>query len=116
MLGHEIVHAFQYDIAAQNGSPLALPLWFIEGMAEYLTLGPHDPQTSMWMRDATASETLPSLQDLASPRYFPYRWGAAVWSHLVDRYGEDLPARAMRAKRDVRRRLRGDSPDARSSS
>ena len=105
VLGHEIVHAFQYDMAAQNGSALTLPLWFIEGMAEYLTLGPHDPLTSMWMRDATASETLPSLKDLASPRYFPYRWGAAVWSDLVDRYGEDLPGRAMRAKRDVRRRL-----------
>ena len=41
VLGHELVHAFQYDLAAQTdlqGRPVgpglqALPLWFIEGMA-----------------------------------------------------------------------------------
>jgi hypothetical protein len=42
VLGHEIVHAFQYDIAAEAKAPLELPLWFIEGMAEYLTLGVDD--------------------------------------------------------------------------
>ena len=39
VLGHELVHAFQYDITGTNvnaGTPgaLGLPLWFIEGMAE----------------------------------------------------------------------------------
>src|SRR6266511_1000572 len=41
VLGHELVHAFQYDMATRNdveGHPagpgvMALPLWFIEGMA-----------------------------------------------------------------------------------
>jgi Tol biopolymer transport system component len=105
VLGHEIVHAFQFDISARHRSPLAVPLWFVEGMAEYLTLGAHDPQTSMWMRDAVASGTLPRIRDLSSSRYFPYRWGAALWSHLAEQYGADLPARALRAKRDVKRRL-----------
>lgn len=36
VLGHELVHAFQYDIL---GASLAMPLWFVEGMAEYLSLG-----------------------------------------------------------------------------
>ena len=37
-----------------GGVPAALrmPLWFIEGMAEYLSLGPVDAHTAMWMRDA----------------------------------------------------------------
>ena len=36
VLGHEIVHAFQYDIADEAKSPLEdVPLWFVEGMAEY---------------------------------------------------------------------------------
>ena len=52
VIGHELVHAFQFDIADQYRSTLAVPLWFVEGMAEYLTLGPDDPQTAMWMRDA----------------------------------------------------------------
>jgi hypothetical protein len=105
VLGHEIVHAFQFDIADQYRSPLVLPLWFVEGMAEYLTLGAHDPHTAMWMRDAVAGGQLPTIRDLSSRRYFPYRWGAALWAHLVEEYGEDLPARALRGKRDVQRRL-----------
>ena len=105
VLGHEIVHAFQFDIADQSRSPLGVPLWFVEGMAEYLTLGAGDPQTAIWMRDAVQAGKLPSIKELSSPRYFPYRWGAALWTHLVDRFGADLPARALRARRDVKRRL-----------
>src|SRR4029453_5608163 len=64
VIGHELVHAFQLDITGQSkggGSGIAgptmaqLPLWFIEGMAEYLSVGPVDPHTSMWMRDAARS-------------------------------------------------------------
>ena len=58
VLGHELVHAFQFDItgadpreyAAQAPGILDFPLWFVEGMAEYLSLGPVDGQTAMWMR------------------------------------------------------------------
>ena len=105
VLGHEIVHAFQFDIAEQHRSPLAVPLWFVEGMAEYLTLGAGDPHTAMWMRDAVAAGPLPAIRDLRSSRYFPYRWGAALWAHLARTFGDDLPGRALRAKRDVGRRL-----------
>ena len=105
VLGHEIVHAFQYDISDQAKAPLDVPLWFVEGMAEYLTLGVDDRLTAMWMRDAAAQERLPQIRDLASPRFFPYRWGAALWAFLSDRYGADFPARALREKRDARRRL-----------
>ncbi len=105
VLGHEIVHAFQYDISDESKSPLDVPLWFVEGMAEYLTLGGDDPLTEMWMRDAATREHLPHIRDLSSPRYFPYRWGAALWAFLSNRYGADFPSRALRAKRDVRRRL-----------
>ena len=61
VLGHELVHAFQYDISAQRapgggsaGGIEALPLWFVEGLAEYLSIGPVDPHTAMWLRDADA--------------------------------------------------------------
>ena len=54
VIGHELVHAFQYDITG-NGRPNSLgalpaasqlPLWFIEGMAEYLSIGPVAPWRS----------------------------------------------------------------------
>ena len=58
VIGHELVHAFQFDITTNPNAPPGqngaqrLPLWFIEGMAEYLSLGPVDPNTAMWLRDA----------------------------------------------------------------
>ena len=68
VLGHEIVHAFQFDIADEHRSPLGVPLWFVEGMAEYLTLGAGDPQTAMWMRDAVQAEKLPAIKELSRRR------------------------------------------------
>lgn len=40
VLGHEIAHAFQIDIVKRAGlDAFTLPGWFIEGMAEYLSVG-----------------------------------------------------------------------------
>jgi Tol biopolymer transport system component len=102
VLGHEIVHAFQYDITGTNVSSnsagaLALPLWFIEGMAEYLSLGPVDVQTSMWMREAARREQLPDIDDLDNPKYFPYRYGHALWAYIAGRYGDRALGLMLRA-------------------
>src|SRR5689334_17840461 len=96
VLGHELVHAFQFDITTPIGAPAGengaerLPLWFIEGMAEYLSLGPVDANTAMWMRDAARQERLPAIKDLDDPKYFPYRWGQAFWAYVGGTYGDDL--------------------------
>ncbi|HVT02377.1 MAG TPA: BamA/TamA family outer membrane protein [Thermoanaerobaculia bacterium] len=103
VLGHELVHVFQYDIAntARNsygGSQRsarrfdleALPLWLVEGMAEYFSKGRIDALTAMWIRDATNHDRLPDLRRLSSdPRYFPYRYGEALMAYLGGRYGDD---------------------------
>ena len=99
VIGHELVHAFQYDLARRgHPSVVMMPLWFIEGMAEYLTLGPDDPHTAIWMRDVARQEKMPSLKDLNSSRYFPYRYGHGVWTFLTRRYGEDVLPRVLKAK------------------
>ena len=87
VLGHELVHAFQYDILGQRIGPV--PLWFIEGMAEYLSLGPSSPQTSMWLRDAALEGRFPTIQDLDDPRYFPYRFGHGFWAYIGGRFGDE---------------------------
>jgi Tol biopolymer transport system component len=102
VLGHELVHAFQYDVTNTNVSSgtagaLALPLWFIEGMAEYLSVGPVDPLTSMWMRDATRREKLPNVDDLDNPKYFPYRYGQALWAYIAGKYGDGAVGNMLRA-------------------
>ena len=102
VLGHELVHAFQYDITNTNASSgnagaLALPLWFIEGMAEYLSVGPVDAHTSMWMREAARREKLPEIDDLDDPRFFPYRYGQAVWAFIGGKYGDGVVGDMLRA-------------------
>ena len=59
VLGHEIVHAFQFDIARRHGGGTGQPLWFIEGMAEYLARGSVDAESGLWLRDAVRSERVP---------------------------------------------------------
>jgi hypothetical protein len=87
VLGHELVHAFQYDILGPRIGPA--PLWFIEGMAEYLSTGPRSPQTSMWIRDAVLEGRFPAIEELDDPRYFPYRFGHAFWAYIGGRFGDD---------------------------
>lgn len=98
VLGHELVHAFQFDISglgrAGGGLEEAarrynVPLWFSEGMAEYLSLGPVDPHTAMWLRDAALNGNIPTMVELSrNPNYFPYRWGHAFWAYVGGRWGD----------------------------
>jgi len=105
VLGHELVHAFQFDIASRRvaeGGPglsgaLQLPLWFVEGMAEYLSRGPNDPQTAMWLRDAVRREDVPPIKKLDDPRYFPYRYGEALWAFIGGRYGDATIGHILKA-------------------
>lgn len=94
VLGHELVHAFQYHTLLQTDSlglenVSQVPLWMMEGMAEYLSVGKKDAFTSMWMRDALLNRDIPSLKDLTnSNRYFPYRYGQAFWTFVGSVYGD----------------------------
>jgi len=102
VIGHELTHAFQYDITGVGRSNMGaglnrVPLWFIEGMAEYLSLGPVDPNTTMWMRDAVRRHELPSFRQLDSYRYFPYRWGQAFWAYMGGTYGDDIVGALLRS-------------------
>jgi len=99
VLGHEMVHVFQYDISARTSASsrgqrnfqlLALPLWMIEGLAEYLSQGRYDPQTSMWLRDATIHNRLPDLRRLSGDRRLsPYQYGQAFWAYIGGRFGDE---------------------------
>ena len=94
VLGHEMVHAFQYNLIKTDDSlsfnNLAnVPLWMVEGMAEYLSLGRYDEHTAMWMRDAVLSKDYPLIKDLYKSKYFPYRYGQNFWAYIGGTYGDD---------------------------
>lgn len=95
VLGHELVHAFQFNnILSGDSTSLEslanLPLWMVEGMAEYLSLGRVDPYTAMWMRDAVINDDVPNIKKLFSYKYFPYRYGQAFWAFFSGTYGDHL--------------------------
>ena len=98
VLQHEMVHAFQFDVFSHGhaGAGIAAltqinpPLWFMEGMAEYLSIGPVDPHTAMWLRDAAVEGKLPTIAQLTEdPRIFPYRFGHSIWAYIGQRWGDE---------------------------
>lgn len=95
VLGHELVHSFQYDIglSSTDSTRFALgvfPLWVIEGTAEYLSVGREDSHTAMWLRDAALNDNLPSAMQLTREphKYFPYRYGQAYMAYIGGKYGD----------------------------
>ncbi len=92
--GHELVHAFQYRYV-RNSNHLSfrnlanIPLWMIEGMAEYLSLGREDAHTAMWMRDAVLNDFFPRYKDMYKSKYFPYRYGQNFWAFFGATFGDD---------------------------
>ena len=104
VLGHEIVHSFQFDIASGNQGAglqglMQVPLWFIEGMAEYMSVGQESPLTAMWLRDALLHDEFPTLDDMSDDprRYFPYRFGHAFWAYVASKYGDPAVTMMMRS-------------------
>ncbi|NLN31932.1 MAG: tolB protein precursor, partial [Bacteroidales bacterium] len=95
-LGHELVHAFQYNMFIREDSLRRMsinniPLWMVEGMAEYLSIGSLDPNTAMWMRDALLNRRFPTLQQLSDQSaYFPYRYGQAFWAMVGKTWGDTV--------------------------
>jgi len=99
VLQHEMVHQFQYDVYSRGragGGMQTLvnvnpPLWFMEGMAEYLSLGPINPETAMWLRDAALEGHLPTIEEMTlDPYIFPYRYGHAIWAYIGEKWGDEV--------------------------
>lgn len=91
-LQHELLHAYINDVyyggsvqsIMRNNIQLQFPLWFEEGLAEYLAQG-WDTQTDLYMRDAVLNNYLPPITQLGG--FFSYRGGQAFWYYISDQYG-----------------------------
>src|SRR6266567_2268335 len=99
VLQHEMVHQFQYDVYSRGRAGAGVQtlvavnpqLWFMEGMAEYLSLGPINPETAMWVRDAALEGHLPSIEEMTNDPYiFPYRYGHALWAYIGEKWGDEV--------------------------
>jgi Tol biopolymer transport system component len=95
VLVHELTHAFIFDM--MYGGPLEalltrqylfqLPLWFNEGLAEYLSIG-WDSEADMFMRDGAVNGYLVPL-DQISGGFLAYKEGQSALKYLVDKYGAE---------------------------
>ncbi len=101
VLTHEMVHEFQFDVFQRGRGPggaissltqVNPPLWFMEGMAEYLSIGPDDPQTATIIRDAALNGHLPTIDQMTErpDLFFPYRYGEALWAYIAHRWGDEV--------------------------
>lgn len=106
-LTHEMVHVFQFDIFArgragsglQQLSQVRPPLWFMEGMAEYLTNGPGHNATAAVMRDAALNGNIPTVEQMTTrpDQFFPYRFGQSFWEYVAGRWGDEVVGEVMNA-------------------
>jgi Tol biopolymer transport system component len=102
-----MVHQFQYDVWSRGRAgagfatlvAIAPPLWFAEGMAEYLSIGPINAETAMWLRDASLEGKLPTIDQMTVDPYkfFPYRFGHALWSYVAERWGDEAVGAILKA-------------------
>lgn len=94
VIHHELVHAVMNDMfyggSLQNlisrPNAVRFPMWFSEGLPEYLALG-WDTNTDMFIRDAAINEYLPDIPRLDN--YFAYRGGQAVLYYIARKYGDE---------------------------
>jgi Tol biopolymer transport system component len=95
VIRHELVHAVINEMfyggslqtPVKNKVSFELPLWFNEGLAEYLALE-WDTNSDMFMRDAVISKYLPTKLDYLQG-YFAYRGGQSLWWYISRKYGKE---------------------------
>ncbi|MGD1048616.1 MAG: hypothetical protein ABR899_07700 [Candidatus Krumholzibacteriaceae bacterium] len=98
---HELVHIFSFDIiygtllrsVFSRNLLFPMPLWFMEGLAEYYSIG-YDRGAEMFMRDAAVFDYLSDLDE--TDGYMAYKAGQAAIFYLCETYGPGL------ARADVR--------------
>ncbi len=94
VIHHELVHAVMNDLfyggslqnVISNNINIRVPLWFNEGLAEYLSLG-WDSNTDMFIRDAVQNDNLPDMAGLNG--YLAYRGGQSIFFYIGQKYGDE---------------------------
>ena len=98
VVAHELVHVFMLDMLFGGHGPehvlrsvgqfMMPPLWFIEGMAEYLSTG-WDASAQLYLEDAVASDYLAPLDGYVGG-FLVYKEGQAAMAYLTRRFGEGI--------------------------
>lgn len=96
VLTHELTHivqssALKGDVTSilPRDAVFRVPLWFIEGMAEYMSLR-EDPETDMILSDLVYYDKLVPIQEIwkIEGSYLMYKEGQSILKFIADKYGE----------------------------
>ncbi|PIU83659.1 MAG: hypothetical protein COS68_02860 [Elusimicrobia bacterium CG06_land_8_20_14_3_00_38_11] len=116
VIPHEFTHVIQFTVLYEE-SPLLkalrlsrgifIPLWMMEGMAEYNT-GDIDATTrEMVIRDMVSNKNVISLKNLSTFNHLKphqitpaYKLSETSYHFLVDEYGPDKPQKILKVLRD----------------
>ena len=107
VIHHELTHAvmLQFLYGSGTGSIIqgisrsAPPLWFIEGLAEYTSIG-WDTESDMYVRDATLAGYLPPIPYLQA--FLAYKGGQAVLRYVEDVHGRQKVTELLQRLRTTR--------------
>ncbi len=92
VIHHELTHAVMLQMVYGSGvqsiitglTRLQLPLWLVEGLAEFESRG-WDFESDMYMRDAAINGYLPEIEMLGG--FMAYKGGQSVLLFIGERYG-----------------------------
>jgi len=96
ILRHELVHAFMLEKLRQvmrkhrRFTFLQPPLWFTEGLAEYVAMREPDSEAEMFIRDAITADNFYPLEDLwkIQGTYLMYKEGESILKYIALNYGD----------------------------
>ncbi|MCZ6631901.1 MAG: hypothetical protein O7G87_00720 [bacterium] len=99
VIHHELVHSVTIELWTGGGWLGSLvtqtatlpPLWIAEGIAEYVSQGGWVRQHDNFMRDATITGYVPTIE-MMSYSYFAYPGGNSVFYMVEQEYGKDKVA------------------------
>ncbi|MBN1383526.1 MAG: PD40 domain-containing protein [Elusimicrobia bacterium] len=116
VIPHEFTHVVQFTILYEEAALLKamrlargifIPLWMMEGMAEYNTRDVDATTREMVIRDVVSSRTVFSLKDLGTFGHLKphqitpaYKLSETAYRFLVDEYGPDKPQKLIKVLRD----------------
>jgi Tol biopolymer transport system component len=115
VIHHELTHAVMLRMDFGEGvqsvisgiSRMPIPLWFIEGLAEYESNGGWTNESDLYLRDAIINDYLMPIPYLQG--YFIYKGGQSVLYYLAEQYGHEKVGelqRSIRQRRDFNTALK----------
>ncbi len=115
VIHHELTHAVMLRMDFGEGvqsvisgiSRMPIPLWFIEGLAEFESNGGWNNESDLYLRDAIINDYLMPIPYLQG--YFIYKGGQSVLYYLAEQYGYEKVGElqnAIRRRRDFNTALK----------